>query len=122
VARDPGRSGFDVQDFRHQGKLVLWIHDPRNHEVTWQCGTTRYRGGQVSSEFEVRRFAAQVNRGIASVDFPIGRSPTKSGRVDPLTFGVQGFVLHVNCACMFRDTVKPDLPRSEGKIAEGCCG
>jgi hypothetical protein len=58
---------------------------------------------------------AQVNRGIASADFPIGKSPTRVESVDPLTIGVWGFELHVNCVPEFHDTAKPDFPTSKGR-------
>jgi hypothetical protein len=69
----------------------------------------------VSSKFGVRSFVAQVNHGIASADFLIGKSPTRVESVDPLTIGVWGFELHVNCVPKFRDTTKPDFPTSEGR-------
>ena len=51
-------------------------------------------------------------------DFPIEKFPI-SKRVDPLTIGDQGFVLHVNRARVNRELPKRDFPISERKIVEG---
>jgi hypothetical protein len=88
------------------GDMAEW--DPR---YQWDTGG-------INSEFRVRRFGGRVNCGIVFTDFPIGKSP-KSGSVDPLTFGVRGFVLPVDCAHRIREIVNTDFLISEREITEG---
>jgi hypothetical protein len=43
-------SGFGVSGFSIQRNFVSWIRDPRNPERTWQGGSPRQSGRQVSRE------------------------------------------------------------------------
>jgi hypothetical protein len=63
--------------------------------------------------FGVRGFVLHETLGTTTSDFPIGKSPIEKS-VDPLTIGVRGLVVHVNCDRVNRELPSCDIPISEG--------
>jgi hypothetical protein len=72
----------------------------------------------VPSEFGVRGLTVYVNCGIASVDFPIGKSPTRAESVDSLTHrGLGIFFARELCQRVSRYS-ETRFPDKKGEIAE----
>jgi hypothetical protein len=114
VVSDPAYRSSAFRGFDTKGALYRVFAIREIPRLTWQCGTQRLTGGQVacSRSFGVRSFVLHETHNSTTSDFPIGKSPIRE-RVDPLTIGVRGLAVHVNCV-----RVKRELPKSEFPISE----